>query len=672
MHPIPELLAPAGSPEAFWAGYEAGADAFYLGAPDFNARKRAKNFTLEEIEQTVAFAHQNSRKIYLTLNTLVFDSEIPALTDLLLFADQAGVDAIIMQDLGVLSLVRSHFPRMRVHASTQLFCHNSLQARFLKDAGVSRIVLPREMTIEEIGLIADAVPLEYEVFIHGALCFSFSGCCLFSSYRFGASGNRGECKQVCRLPFGNGPERSYPFSMKDLNGAPVLQELLGKRPAALKIEGRLKNAEYVSTTVSFYRQLLDTYERTGRVPRLRETLKGQRAFSTGYFVRGAYESLTAPDSLGTLGEKAGSAFIPENGLVTIIPKIPLSKGMRLRLMDTQGRVACEGTLLHFSTFKGKREDKVQWRLREAQTSDQTHTVYLLGSMQPPDPRRTLRHAFAFHRTTPLYLKVRHENDVLLVHASAEPYVHDCLFSFPLTLEAARGEQKENALSAAVSKIFCEVDRYPFSIKVLDVVMPAERFCPPRLLKEIRRTVFQELFDAWNKMHEAKKKELKTAILEALNEIQKREKSERLPDIDGKKTFQTPLFIPETKVEDWKKTATSLIKHKVIVASTYGQLSLLHHGPEVKIYSGQYVYCSNSFAYDFLTSKGANACVLPPDIDNNTLGLLAQYKSAVRMRELARELFVTRLQIPKKSYALGKDRFAVVSNREYDVLVESGL
>jgi U32 family peptidase len=216
VYKIPELLAPAGSIEAFWAAFNAGADAFYLGFGEFNARKRAKNFSTGEFSLAANLAHKYGKKIYVAMNTLAFNSDIPAIVDYIEIAKENLADAIIVQDWGLLSILREHYTEIPVHASTQMFCHNSLHAGFLKENGVSRIILPRELSLEEIEKIYLKTGVELEVFVHGAMCFSFSGCCLFSSFLYGDSGNLGRCRQPCRYGFMHGGETVYPFSMKDL------------------------------------------------------------------------------------------------------------------------------------------------------------------------------------------------------------------------------------------------------------------------------------------------------------------------------------------------------------------------------------------------------------------------------------------------------------------------
>ena len=194
-----ELLSPAGNIECLKAAINNGADACYLGGKSFGARAFAGNFTNEELKEAVEYAHLYGVKIYITVNTIIYNNEVEEFIEYIKYLYQIGVDALIMQDIGMISLVRQTFPNFEIHASTQLHNHNNEGIKALKDLGVTRIVLDREMTLEQIENIN--VDIEKEVFIHGALCNSYSGCCLFSSLNGGRSGNRGECTQPCRLPY---------------------------------------------------------------------------------------------------------------------------------------------------------------------------------------------------------------------------------------------------------------------------------------------------------------------------------------------------------------------------------------------------------------------------------------------------------------------------------------
>ncbi len=263
--PVPELLAPAGGREAFLAAVANGADAIYLGLKELNARRGAENFTLEGLAEAGRYAHLRGRKVYLTANVLVLPHEMEAALQSVAAAWKAGVDAVIVQDLGLLRLVRRELPEVRVHASTQLNAHNVATVSALAGLGVSRVTLARETSLGEMVALAASSPVELESFVHGALCFCYSGQCLMSSVIGARSANRGLCAQPCRLPYALVDERGHevpcpgPFllSPKDLAGITVLPDLLATGVTALKIEGRMKSPEYVALVTGVYRAALD-------------------------------------------------------------------------------------------------------------------------------------------------------------------------------------------------------------------------------------------------------------------------------------------------------------------------------------------------------------------------------------------------------------------------------
>lgn len=261
MQTKPELMAPAGSVDAGYAALHYGADSIYLGLRQFSARADAANFTPDELDAITAYAHslQPRRKVFVTVNTLVLQNELPGLVGQLGTLADIGVDALIIQDLGVFRIAKKHFPELRLHASTQMAVHNRAGVETLKDMGFARVTLARELTLDEIREIIEAVPgVETESFIHGALCYSYSGLCLFSSHRLGRSGNRGRCAYLCRDKFTttDGVE-GFVFSMKDL-ALPEEIPVLGKAGVtSFKIEGRMKSPLYVAATTNYYRKLID-------------------------------------------------------------------------------------------------------------------------------------------------------------------------------------------------------------------------------------------------------------------------------------------------------------------------------------------------------------------------------------------------------------------------------
>ena len=256
---IPEVLAPAGSPEALKAAVRCGAAAVYLGVDQFNARRAAHNFTLDTLPEAVAYCHQRGTAVHLTLNTLLRQEELPAAIDIAEKAAACGVDALIIQDVGLARRLRAIMPSMPLHASTQLSCHTPAGVQFLRDAGFSRVVLAREMTQAEIAACA-GLGVELEVFVHGALCMSVSGQCYFSAMLGGRSGNRGACAQTCRLPFEPTGKHARPcpsdkaaLSLKDNCLAAYVQALADIGVTSLKIEGRMKRPEYVAAATTVYR-----------------------------------------------------------------------------------------------------------------------------------------------------------------------------------------------------------------------------------------------------------------------------------------------------------------------------------------------------------------------------------------------------------------------------------
>lgn len=258
MNTLPELLAPAGSFDAALAAFAYGADAIYLGLSRFSARADAANFAEPELRQIVAYAHNKGRKVYVTLNTLLETRELPELTDSLALLDEVAVDGVIVQDLGLAAWIRRAFPRLPLHASTQLACTSTAGARALKELGFVRVVTARELGLQEAAEIGRQAGVEIEVFVHGALCYSLSGLCLYSSLTTGRSGNRGRCAYCCRQPFTpDGGEACHPFSMRDLALLDEAKRLRTVGLASLKIEGRMKNPLYVAAVTDLYRHALD-------------------------------------------------------------------------------------------------------------------------------------------------------------------------------------------------------------------------------------------------------------------------------------------------------------------------------------------------------------------------------------------------------------------------------
>ena len=294
---LPELLSPAGSFEALRAAIDGGADAVYMGGASFNARINTKNFTAEDMREAVKLAHAYGVKLYQTVNTMVFDRETDELLRAAHSSAELGIDAFIVSDLGVASLLRDYLPDMPLHASTQMSIHNADGARLLENYGFSRVVPARELSHNDIRSLVDGSSLEVEIFIHGALCVSHSGQCLFSSLVGGRSGNRGLCAQPCRLPYACENARvgdRYPLSLKDLSLATHVGEIIDSGVASLKIEGRMKSPEYVRGVTGIWRELLDS----GRDASRDDMSKLADFFSRGGFTDSYYKKTVGRGMLG--------------------------------------------------------------------------------------------------------------------------------------------------------------------------------------------------------------------------------------------------------------------------------------------------------------------------------------------------------------------------------------
>ncbi len=345
-----ELLSPAGSPEAVRAAVQAGADAVYLGAGDFNARRGAANFSSEDLSQAVDYCHLRGVRVYLTMNTLLYDRELTQAAELAAFASDTGVDAVLVQDLGVAELLRRTAPELPLHASTQMTLHDLEGVRFAAELGMERVVLSRELSRDQIAHICAHSPVEIEVFVHGALCMCYSGQCFFSSVVGGRSGNRGMCAQPCRLNYGwNGKATAPLLSLKDMSLARHLRELEEMGVACAKIEGRMKRPEYVSVVTRVYAAAL----REGRNPSAEELRALEQAFSRQGFTDGYFLDQTGPKMFGIRENTAPpeELFAQQRRFYAKEqPRVPVTLAARVSAGEEAALTASDG--VHSVTVRG--------------------------------------------------------------------------------------------------------------------------------------------------------------------------------------------------------------------------------------------------------------------------------------------------------------------------------
>ena len=379
-----ELLAPAGSFEILKAVIAAGADAVYVGGSQFGARAYANNFSEEELLEAIDYVHLRGKKLFLTVNTLFKNQEMKEqLYEYLFPYYKRGLDAVIVQDFGVISFVKEHFPELPVHTSTQMTVTGAEGAKFLKNLGVERVVLARELSIAEMKQIREEADVELEAFIHGALCYSFSGQCLFSSMLGGRSGNRGRCAQPCRLAYAVLDEQkkeykkeSYVLSLKDLCGIEYLQQLRDAGVYSLKIEGRMKQASYAAGVVSIYRKYIDLERQVSKEDMRHLYELGNRCgFTTDYFTKHndknmiTFEKPSYEKSNDALHQQIEKMYVGVKSQLPIHGTLLLTKGQALECYVNCGEVHAYVSLGEVQEAKNKPLEETDVRERMKKTGE---------------------------------------------------------------------------------------------------------------------------------------------------------------------------------------------------------------------------------------------------------------------------------------------------------------
>jgi len=496
----PELLAPAGSLESFFAALEKGADAVYAGLQDFSARARAKNFTLPQMERMTAYAHAHDRRIYITLNTLIKEKELPQLVETLAALAGMRADGVIVQDLAVARLVRNHFPSIPLHASTQMTIHNTPGAMMLHELGFQRAVLARELALDEVAAIAAATPVEIEVFVHGALCFSISGQCFFSSYLGGHSGNRGRCAQPCRRLYSHRGKQGHFFSTNDLSAIDMLPELIRAGVKSLKIEGRMKSAEYVANVVEAYRLVLDAPERT-RPEALKEA-KEILKYSFGRTPTKGFLSSQQPDDIANPWQKGGTGrFIGQIKAIrgkrlTFETRDSLHVGDRLRVQP-KSDMAGQAWTVRDLFQNGKKVMVVKnGSVVEVETpfsftvGDSIYQVSSREAFTLSDSACQRRLESVKGDSLPCRLRLSLEGTILHIRVHVSGTHHD--FSFPLgPLEPARSSDMQAVLFGQFSKC----GDTPFRLELLEAPDFPAVLIPTAVFKDVRRQFYLQLNEA---------------------------------------------------------------------------------------------------------------------------------------------------------------------------------
>ena len=513
-----ELLAPAGSWEALEAAVNAGADAVYMGGKAFGARAYASNFDEEELAKAVYFAHMHHVRLYITVNTLVDDSELEALSAYLLFLNNVGVDGLIVQDLGVIRLAQKIVPELPLHASTQMDNRTPEKVKFLHSLGFSQVGLARELSLAEIQAVHEACDVPLEVFVHGALCVSYSGQCYVSQHCFGRSANRGECAQFCRLKFdmvdsdGRMIEQGrHLLSLKDMNRGEDLERLLDAGVTSLKIEGRLKDVAYVKNVTAWYRSRLD--EIFKRRPEYRRASSGQvslaftpcleKSFNRGftrYFLDGRTPDIFSFHTPKSLGEEVGTVKEVRGKCIVVSGVKPFANGDGLCFLDEQGNLqGFRVNRVEANKIYPAEMPRVRAHARLYRNFDQEFEDVL----SRPSAVRKIRVEWTLGEYAEGFtLEVRDEDEVSVAVA------------FPYPKEKARSSQVEN-IKVQLSKL----GNTPFEAGGVEIRLRSDWFIPSSVLADWRRTLVGRLLSA-RKMNEPREvRLLPTAFTRSRDEKQ---------------------------------------------------------------------------------------------------------------------------------------------------------
>ena len=651
-----ELLAPAGDKEAAYSAFYFGADAVYLGLKAFSARAEAVNFDEDDLNEITAFAHSKGKKVYVAINTLMQEKELPELLKMLSLCEKYKVDAVIVQDLGVARIVKKCFPTLVLHASTQMAVHNLAGALALKKQGFERVVLARELSLKEIIEIKEKSGVEIEVFIHGALCYSYSGLCLFSSLTTSRSANRGKCVYSCRSLFERGGKKSHLFSMKDLA---LEKDVLKLKGLSLKIEGRKKTPLYVGAVTDYYRRILDT----GKTDiSLSDNLKQifARPWTTLHF-NGKNKQVIDEDFVGHRGLFIGTVEIVSGGILTFKTLSSLERydGIQIDVEGVErpfGFSAEELFLNKKHVFEVQKGQKVSIKLpNNAPFIKKGAKVYLASSTK-------VKRSYKYQKPKPNEYLNQTGIDVL-VCVLKDKITATCLDqTVCLSGDFSKAKQPEKVYENVVSS-FSKTGDYSFYLKELFLENNESLFVPVSLLNELRRLLYQSLsFEAkevvlplpqsFKKGKEQSKWSLKTDQLNLLENLDLSSFDQIIFKLNEKVAVDEINFLPKEKLVLslptiiknqllWQKKINDFLKagfNQFMIGNIAG-LSLLPASS--KIYVDHTIGVLNLQSLSYLLEQKARGVTLSvEDTKENIQTLLSKSDSATLVVYQDIELFIS--------------------------------
>ncbi len=636
-----ELLSPAGNLETAIAAFDGGADAVYCGLGRFNARERAENFTPETLGKLLDFAHLNGKKVYLTLNTLIWESEAGALFEQLLELDKLRPDALIVQDPGVTAIVRKYFPQIPLHASTQMGIHNSAGAELVRSLGFKRVILERQITLEELRLISRNTTLELEVFLHGSLCCSLSGRCLLSHAMYGESGNRGRCKQPCRRAF-NSPGKNTGMrilSPADLAGNTLLEELDKLGVTSLKIEGRLRTPDYIWKTARAYRILLDAPGDPAaslEAEKIFRSVPGRKK-STGFYFNRDWKKLIDPETSGTFGELcAGTLKVIRTGMLVKV-NTTLHLGDRLRVMPLSSGEGESFTLAAMENFR-------RAKIIRAKSGE---TVFIPGKFRAEkgyEIRRIGENGFDFSRRAAALPSFRREININVKCSSSSWSAEIDGITGKWEMPTAFAPAEKQPLSPEkVKEVFAGGMPEGFRAGNITVFLDGNFFVPAATLKSLRRSCWEFFAPLLGKAdlfpeHPAKMEDF-------YNEIHRQTTTLQPPE-PGRKSFIIPPFTGEKDLP--------LLKEKI--AETYADgtrdftvthwhgFALLENLENIRIHVTYPFHISNSFAVKLAAELGASTVSVTPECSEEEFALLQKH-SILPLEKAAKDVPLLASRLP---------------------------
>mgnify|MGYP004465504739 FL=1 len=627
----PELLSPVGNFDMLYQAIHNGADAIYLAGHDYGARKYAQNFSKEELQQAISYAHLYDVKVYVTVNTMIYEEEVPNFLDYISFLEDIQVDALIISDIGMINLVHNTFPNIELHASTQCHIYNEESVLFYKNLGVTRVVLARETSLATLKKLPNNI--EKEIFIHGALCLCYSGCCLFSSMTTNRSGNRGSCTAPCRKPYSFIEDDKkiklkgkYPLSTKDLNTTSKIKEILDTHPACLKIEGRMKSPEYVGYVTKIYRKLIDNYYEGKSLilsPEEEKNLKElyNRGFTTGHL----------------FNDKILNPLLQSNNGISIGKVIETnSKYIKIKLSDNINQ---EDGIKFFPSDKGLIVNKIYNDKYKLINSSPENTIIYIDNKVNLKPNDTVLKTISkkLNESLGKYNPKKLPLDITLIAKLNNP-LSITLKRNNIKVTVTGNEkielaQKYETTEEDIYKHLVKLGNTPYLPRETIVIKDDNIFIPMSSLNNLRREALTKLINTYHQTHKDKiiktyhlpSETTKPPISPTINVLIRNEEQLLICINEKVETIYTEDY---TLYEKYKNKANIYykvpristtykeLKNENILVSDYGTFN--YYKKNNKIVTDYTMNIANNYSAILLDNEGANKITLSVEMSVNQI------------------------------------------------------